>query len=211
MKFRKPSAKVMRRTLTGLAICLALGGIGLVAYPFATNLWAARIQSNLVKEFASPAAAQAFRSGNIAVGDPVTRIEIPKLDVDTMVVEGTSLSALRAGAGHYPETPLPGEMGNVAIAGHRTTYGRPFNRLDELEIGDKIILETPIGTHTYEVLAAPSVVLPTDWDLVVNDYPPGGSFLTLTTCHPEGAATHRIVVRAELVDSTDAVAKAVGS
>lgn len=207
MRLRKPSAKAMRRILTGLAMCLALGGIGLVAYPFATDLWAARIQNRLVTEFDSPQAAQQFRAGTIATGDPLTRIEIPKIDVDTMVVEGTSLAALRAGAGHYPETPLPGEQGNVAIAGHRTTYGRPFNRLDEMQPGDKIILTTPIGRHVYEVLAAPSVVLPTDWDMVVEDYPPKGAFLTLTTCHPEGSATHRIVVRAKLIESTDAVAE----
>ncbi len=205
---RKPSKKVMRRSLTGLAICLALTGIGLVSYPFMTDLWANRIQGRLIKEFSSPQAAQQFRSGQIPTGSPVTQLEIPKLDVDVMVVEGTSLSALRAGAGHYPETPLPGEVGNVAIAGHRTTYGRPFNRLDELKVGDQIILTTPIGRHVYEVLALPSVVLPTDWDMVVNDYPDKGSFLSLTTCHPEGSASHRIVVRAQLVESSS-VAEAV--
>jgi sortase A len=204
-----PGPKMIRRTLTGLAICLALGGIGLVAYPFATDLWAARIQRNLVQELASPQAAQQFRTGNIAVGDPLTRIEIPTLDVDTIVVEGTTLSALRAGAGHYPETPLPGEAGNVAIAGHRTTYGRPFNDVDSLVPGDKVILTTPVGRHIYEVMAEPFVVDPLDYDAVVNDYPAKGSYLTLTSCHPEGSAAYRIVVRAELVESTDTVAEAV--
>lgn len=206
---RKPSTKTVRRGITGLAICMALGGIGLVAYPFATDLWAARLQGGLVQEFTSPQAAQQFRTGNIAPGDPLTRMEIPKIGVDTMVVEGTSLAALRAGAGHFPSTPLPGEAGNVAIAGHRTTYGKPFNRLDELDVGDRVILTTPVGRHVYEILAAPSVVLPTDWDMVVEDYPSKGSFLTLTTCHPEGSATHRLIVRAELISSTDAVAEAV--
>lgn len=197
--------KTVRRSLTALALCLALAGAGLVAYPFATDLWAARIQSGLVGEFA--AAAPEYRTRQIKIGDPVTRLEVPKINVDTVVVEGTTLDALRAGAGHYPETPLPGEAGNVAIAGHRTTYGRPFARIDELIEGDQIVLTTPLGRHTYEVIARPWVVLPTDWDEVVNDYPKKGSFLTLTSCHPEGSATHRIVVRAKLVNSADLVAE----
>ena len=207
MKFPRMSAKAIRRTLTGLAICLALGGTGLLAYPFATDLWAARIQSGLVTEFAS-SNPQAWSTSKVKSGDPLTRLEIPKIDVDTMVVEGTSLAALRAGAGHFPETPLPGELGNVAIAGHRTTYGRPFARIDELVKGDKIILTTPVGKYTYEVLDRPFVVTPTDYDAVVNDYPKGGSFVTLSSCHPEGSASHRIIVRAELVDSVNSVAQA---
>ena len=207
MKFPRMSAKAMRRTLTGLAICLALGGTGLLAYPFATDLWAARIQSGLVTEFAS-ASPQAWSTAKVKAGDPLTQLEIPKIDVDTMVVEGTSLAALRAGAGHFPETPLPGELGNVAIAGHRTTYGRPFARIDELVKGDKIVLTTPVGKYTYEVVDRPFVVTPTDYDAVVNDYPQGGSFVTLSSCHPEGSASHRIIVRAELVESVNAVAQA---
>lgn len=207
MTFPRMSSKALRRTLTGLAICLALGGTGLVAYPFATDLWAARLQSGLATELASTGNAQQYRTGEIKVGDPLTRLEIPSIDVDTVVVEGTSLAALRAGAGHFPETPLPGEAGNVAIAGHRTTYGRPFNQIDELEPGDKIILTTPLGRHTYKVVAVPFVVLPTQYTEVVDDYPPNGSYLTLTSCHPEGAATHRIIVRAKLIESIDSVAQ----
>lgn len=202
MKLPQVSAKALRRTLTVLALCLALGGAGLVAYPFATDLWATRIQGGLVTEFAAMKPAQ-YKVGTIKEGDPFTRLEIPSLDVDTMVVEGTSLAALRAGAGHYPETPLPGEVGNVAIAGHRTTYGRPFNRMDELTEGDQIILSTPVGRYVYEVTTRPWVVLPNAWDEVVNDVKPGGSYLTLSSCHPEGSASHRIIVRAELVESTD--------
>ena len=208
MKFPRMSSKALRRTLTGLAICLALGGTGLVAYPFATDLWAARLQSGLATELASTGNAQQYRIGKIEAGDPLTRLEIPTIDVDTVVVEGTSLAALRAGAGHFPETPLPGEAGNVAIAGHRTTYGRPFNRIDELNDGDEITLTTPLGRHTYKVVGQPGVVLPTQYAEVVDEYPSKGSFLTLTSCHPEGAATHRIVVRAKLVESIDTLAQA---
>ena len=203
MKLARPSGKAIRRSLTALALVFALGGVGLIAYPFATDLWAKRIQSGLTVEFAS--STSTYVAGNVKVGDPLTRMEIPALDVDVIVVEGTTPAALHAGAGHYPETALPGEIGNVAIAGHRTTYGRPFNRMDQLKKGDKVILTTPVGRHTYEVTSDPYVVEPTDWSPILN-FNKNGSFLTLTSCHPEGSAAYRIVVRAELVDSIDTIA-----
>ena len=210
MKLSRPSAKTIRRILTGLAIVLALGGTALIAYPFVTDMWAGRIQTTLRTELALETSADTYRAGNVKVGDALTRLQIPTLDLDTVVVEGTTPAALRAGAGHYPKTALPGEQGNVAIAGHRTTYGRPFNRMDDLKPGDKIILTTPIGKHTYEVTGKPFVVSPNDWT-PITEYDKGGSFLTLTSCHPEGSAAYRIVVRAELTESTDIFAEAVGS
>lgn len=203
MRLRKPSPRTARRALIALALVLGVGGVSLVVYPFATDLWAARIQHGLAGELG--AAEDVYRAGAIETGDPLTRMEIPRLDVDTIVVEGTTQSALRAGAGHYPRTPLPGERGNVAIAGHRTTYGRPFNRMDELVVGDRVILTTPVGRHIYEVTTRPWVVDPTDWS-PIDDYPAKGGWLTLTSCHPEGSASYRIVVRAELIKSTDSVA-----
>jgi sortase A len=202
MRLRRPSPKNLNRVLTGLAIVFALTGIGLIGYPFATDLWAARIQDGLTTDLAS--SADNYRAGKVRSGEPLTRLEIPKLDVDVVVVEGTSLAALRAGAGHYPATALPGEQGNVSIAGHRTTYGRPFNRMDELAPGDKVILTTPLGRHVYEIVARPHVVEPDDWS-VIRHYPKRGSFLTLTSCHPEGSADYRIVVRAQLKSSSDIV------
>lgn len=203
MKLSGRRVPTVRRSLTALAIVFALGGTALIAYPFATDLWAQRIQSGLSVEFAASAAA--YQDGDIAVGKPLTRMEIPKLEVDVIVVEGTTPAALHAGAGHYPDTALPGDVGNVAIAGHRTTYGRPFNRMDELAPGDKIVLTTPIGKHTYEVTTDPWVVDPQNW-APIYEYKKSGSFLTLTSCHPEGSAAYRIIVRAELVDSSNTVA-----
>ena len=84
-------------------------------------------------------------------------------------MEGTSASALRAGAGHYPQTPLPCEGGNVAIAGHRTTYGKPFANVDRLAKGDVIVLETPVGSCTYEVDKAAFAVEPNDFSVIAND------------------------------------------
>jgi LPXTG-site transpeptidase (sortase) family protein len=77
-----------------------------------------------------------------------------------------------------------------------------------LKDGDEITLTTPLGRHTYKVVGQPGVVLPTQYAEVVDEYPSKGSFLTLTSCHPEGAATHRIVVRAKLVKSIDTLAQA---
>lgn len=203
MKASPARAKRLRRALTAAAIVLALTGTAVLAYPFATDLWAARVQSGLAGGLA--AGAEDYRNGKIGKGEALTRLEIPKLDVDVIVVEGTSLAALRAGAGHYPSTALPGEAGNVAIAGHRTTYGRPFHRLHELTPGDKVILTTPLARHIYAITGEPFVVEPTDWS-PIEDFPKRGSFLTLTSCHPEGSAAYRIVARAKLVRTDDALA-----
>src|SRR5947207_3023326 len=106
-----------RRVLSGISVGLLLLGLGLLAYPFATNIYQDRLQARLDRQLASPALEQAYRERRVGTGDSLTRIRIPALGVDVVVVEGTSASALRAGAGHYPETPLPCEQGNVAIAG----------------------------------------------------------------------------------------------
>lgn len=185
-----------RRVLTITAATLAVAGIMLIAYPFATDLWAAHLQRGLSNQLDTTAGD--YRRGDIEVGDALTRLQIPKLDVDVVVVEGTTPAALHAGAGHYPRTPLPGERGNVAIAGHRTTYGRPFNRLDELAAGDRVVLTTPVGRYVYEISQQPWIVEAYDWS-AIRDYPATGAWLTLTTCHPEGSATYRIVARARLV------------
>src|SRR5688572_17974537 len=81
-------------------------------------------------------------------GDPTARIVAPAIGLDWIVVEGVALADLKKGPGHYPETPLPGQEGNAAIAGHRTTYGAPFNRIDELEPGDEIVVTTVQGEFT---------------------------------------------------------------
>jgi sortase A len=187
---------VARRMLSGLSILLAVLGIGLLAYPVYTNLYQSRLQTKLAIQLESPEAKQAYAAGATAIGDALTRLTIPAIDVNTVVVEGTGASALRAGAGHYPNTPLPGEEGNVAIAGHRTTYGKPFANLDHLKVGDEIILDTPVGRDVYKVTKDPFVVPQTDWTVISQT--PGHS-LTLTTCHPKGSATHRLVVKAEMV------------
>jgi sortase A len=179
---------------------LAIFAIGLLAYPLYTNFYQDRLQQKLAIEFKKPELKRAYAAGELASGDPITKISIPAAGLKpTVVVEGTGASALRAGAGHYPNTPLPGEEGNVAIAGHRTTYGKPFANVDQLKPGDEILLETPLGTYTYKVSRDPYVVKPTDFS-VISQTP--GKTLTLTTCHPKGSARERLIIKAELVSET---------
>jgi sortase A len=189
---------VARRMLSGLSVILAVTGVGLLAYPVYTNLYQGRLQTKLAIELNSQETKKAYAAGQTVEGDPLTRIVIPAIEVNTVVVEGTGASALRAGAGHYPNTPLPGEEGNVAIAGHRTTYGKPFANLDHLKPGDDIVLETPIGKNVYKVSRDPFVVPNTQWD-IISQTP--GHTLTLTTCHPKGSAKQRLVVKAEMVST----------
>ncbi|MEO6121852.1 MAG: sortase [Acidimicrobiales bacterium] len=184
--------------LSGLSLALLLSAAGLLGYPLYTNLYQSRVQSRLDRQFASADHVARYRSASLKVGDALTRIKIPRLGVDVVVVEGTTSSALRAGAGHYRDTPLPCALGNVSIAGHRTTYGKPFANLDRLKPGDPIILETPVGRCTYEISRAPFIVRPDDLSVVANT--PTASTLTLTTCHPKGSARQRLIIRATMVE-----------
>ena len=186
-----------RRGLSVLSVVLLFSAVGMLGYPVYTNFKSSQIQGTLDKKIVTPEVKQAYQTGTLKHGDPLTRIKIPALGVDTVVVEGTSASALRAGAGHYPETPLPCGPGNVAIAGHRTTYGKPFSNIDRLQDGDEISLETPVGTCVYKVSKKPFIIEPTDFSVVANDLTK--KMLTLTTCHPRGSAAQRLVVQATLV------------
>jgi sortase A len=128
-------------------------------------------------------------------GEPVAVIRIPSIGVERRVVEGTAVDDLRQGPGHYAETPLPGQAGNAAIAGHRTTYGAPFNHIDELVPGDEIEIQTVQGTAIYRVDQDPFVVSP-DQTEVLDDN--GDNRLTLTSCHPKLSSAKRMIVTAKL-------------
>lgn len=143
---------------------------------------------------------------DLTTGQPIAYIQIDKIGLDHVVVSGTDTASLKKGPGHYQKTPLPGEFGNAAIAGHRTTYGAPFHRLDELTTGDKIKIVTVRGTFTYEVTQEPFVVSPKDVSVIEPQKDPSDptgkkllATLTLTTCHPKYSAAKRLVIRAQLV------------
>jgi sortase A len=191
-----------RRALSMLSVVLLVAGVAMFAYPLVTDFYGRWQQGRLGNQFADPELIESYRNRTVEVGQVLTRLQIPKVGVDVLVVEGTTPAALRAGAGHYPGTPLPGEKGNVGIAGHRTTFGRPFNHLDQLGPGDEAILETPFNRFHYKAVkpfgghANPFVVTPLDFAVVANT--PGQSMLTLTTCHPKGSARQRLVLRLQL-------------
>lgn len=129
-------------------------------------------------------------------GKVLGRIVIPKIKRSEALVEGAGVEDLKTGPGHYPSTPLPGELGNVGIAGHRTTYGNPFFNLDLLEPGDPIYIQTLYGKFRYDVERS-FIVSPKDRKVLANT--PDESVLTLTTCHPKYSAAQRLIVRARLV------------
>jgi sortase A len=132
----------------------------------------------------------------VVEGEAMALLEIPKIGRNDIVVEGISRDDLRKGPGHYPNSPLPGQAGNAAIAGHRTTYGAPFGDLDQLTDGDVIIARTTQGNFTYKVLGEPLIVSPSDVGVLEPD--PNRATLTLTTCNPKYSASQRLVVKAEL-------------
>lgn len=128
-------------------------------------------------------------------GQPIGRIEAASIGLDWVFVEGVSVADLKKGPGHYSETPMPGQSGNVALAGHRTTYGAPFNRIDELAVGDEIVVTTIQGRFRYRV-AEKFVVDPSQVEVL--QPVPGRNTLTLTSCHPKYSARQRLIVRGDL-------------
>lgn len=196
-----------RQVIWSGIVLMSAVGLFLMSWPFATKIWADRIQNSKEKQFASAQLREAYqRDVQIPEGGALTRLQIPKLKVDVIVVEGVTGNALRAGAGHYPGTSLPGEIGNVAIAGHRTGFGQPFRYLDKLKQGDKIILRTPVGVYTYAVSGDvdghrnPWITHPIDWTVIAATPTPT---LTLTTCDPPHTQKMRLIVRADLIDTQE--------
>ena len=136
--------------------------------------------------------------GKVQNGDPFGRIEIPSIGADYIVIEGTDEGDLQRGPGHYPTTAFPGQGKTIGIAGHRTTYGAPFNQIDKVETGDEITLEMPYATFTYRVTKT-DIVDPSDVE-IVDDV--GRERLVLTACHPLYSAAQRYAVFADLDDIT---------
>jgi len=129
-------------------------------------------------------------------GGALDHLVIPAIAVDRYVVQGVAEADLQEGPGHYAGTPLPGQAGNVAIAGHRTTFGAPFFRLNEVHSGDLVYLTDTLGTTWVYSVVRQFVVAPSDVAVLDATRAPE---LTLTTCNPRFEATSRLVVRAVLL------------
>jgi sortase A len=156
-----------------------------------------------------------------AVGEPLAVLHVPRLGADwsRVVLEGTEEDQLREGPGHYVGTALPGEPGNLALAGHRVGKGSPFLDADQLRPGDPIVVETADAWYVYRVLGDPAtgdyatdpsgipgqqIVKPADVSVIApvpnspGVAPAGAAYLTLTTCHPKYSAHQRLIVHAVL-------------
>jgi sortase A len=134
----------------------------------------------------------------------IGQLWIPSIGIEGQnVVQGVGPTDLQDGPGHYPDTPFPGELGNAAIAGHRTTWGQPFHDLPDVEIGDEIGFLLPDGRVFIYVMTGSETVDPGDSHVVATTDPTRAT-LTLTTCTPVGTAEQRYILYAELVPERSA-------
>ena len=206
---RRTTPPRRRRSGTARKVMRALGktfiSAGVLIFLFVayqlwgTNIAESRDQNALQKRFSQvlappPAAAEAPPVTVPTLGEAAALIEIPKIGIEKYVVEGVGTEDLKKGPGHYPETPMPGEPGNAAIAGHRTTYGAPFAELDKLAPGDTILVTTSAGKFRYDFESA-TIVDPSESSVLDNT---DDNRLTLTTCHPKYSAAERLIVVAKL-------------
>ncbi len=170
----------------------------------------ARIVQTLEDGFAHGEAAPVGANGipaAIGTDGAFAVVRIPRFgdDYARPVIEGTGRPVLALGVGHYVGTAGPGQVGNFAVAGHRTTYGRPFHDVDQLVDGDRVVVETAGDVYVYEVTSR-EVVRPGDVG-VIGPVPgdpqgtPTEALLTMTSCHPKYSATERFVVHGRLVES----------
>jgi sortase A len=219
-------ARVVVRGLGELLITCGVVVLLFCAYQLVwTNVEANRAQNQVLddlrgrwaQEGGTPAPSEPSRTpakkpgvSAVDIGDGLAIIRIPRLGLDYAkpVVQGVSLDDLHRGVGHYPETALPGQVGNFAVAGHRATNGEPFRDLDAVRAGDKVVIETRDTWFTYVVDPTPGggghrIVAPADtW--VIEPVPgepaakPTRKLITLTTCNPRWASTERLIVSGHL-------------
>ncbi|WP_336030645.1 class E sortase [Geodermatophilus sp. FMUSA9-8] len=231
----RPAGERWRTLVSGLGQTLVTAGVVLllfVAYElWVTGLFTARDQDRLADQLATewsggspgadaPVVGTPTSPAAPGVGEPFAVLHVPRLGEDwsRVVLEGTTEDQLAQGPGHYVGTAMPGEQGNLAVAGHRVGRGSPFLELDALRPGDAVVVEVADGWFTYRVLgagddlAAPDpngvpgrqIVTPDRVDVVAPvpggaaDAAPAGAYLTLTTCHPRYSARQRLVVHAVL-------------
>ena len=207
----------MRRALGVFGELLVTLGL-LVLLFVAWQLWWTDVESDraqaatvssLTREFAAAPATPPAGAGAGATDLPAGAfavVRIPRFGADYArpLVEGTSAKELAEGLGHYVGTAGPGEVGNFAIAGHRTTYGKPLAEIDTLRTGDRIVVETAQGWTVYAV-SSHEIVRPWQGEVIapVPGRPgvtPTKAVLTLTSCHPRFSAKQRWIVHADLVE-----------
>jgi sortase A len=172
---------------------------------------ATQVVDTLQTDFSNPEWVHPKR---VSLGDAYAIVRIPRFGAGFArpLYEGTTRDVLARGVGHYVDTAMPGEVGNFAMAGHRTTYGKPFNQIAELKKGDVVLVETAESWFVYRV-SGHEIVPPTQVSVLLPvPNQPGetatSATLTMTSCHPEFSARERYVVHAEL-DATYSHAQGV--
>lgn len=157
------------------------------------------VQSILNSQVPSPKGGDSPVASGVGEGEAFVYMRIPRFGKDWLwvSVEGTALDDIAKGPGHYSGTALPGEVGNSAFAGHRTTHGQPFFDFEKLEVGDKVFLSQTGAEWEYEIVTKPKVIEANNWKVVQPTK--NGRWLTLTTCWPKYGSTKRMFVRATMI------------
>lgn len=212
----------LRRTVGVVGELLITAGV-LVLFFLVWQLWGTDLTANREQAHAvahleqvfthEPSAAATTPAGasdpmvtliGVPTGDAFAIIRVPRFGPDYArpIVQGTDYQVLMRGVGHYDGTAMPGQIGNFAVAGHRTTYGRPFHNIDQLRPGDAIIVETKQDFDVYTVRSH-VIVQPWQTDVIapVPEHPgakPTQRWMTMTSCHPKYSAAQRYVSFAEL-------------
>ena len=209
-----------------LGTLILVVGLGVLAWSAAVYFWKdpfttaytayeqRRLETKLDRQFAqgtpSPTPTKPVRMADVRrearryrlasdEGDAVARLEVPRLDLEAVIVNGTSSGDLRRGPGRHLETSMPGERGLVYVAGHRTTYGAPFSDIDKLRRGDSIFLELPYASLEYKVMSH-RVVDDNDLSVLQSE---GREELVLQACHPRFFASDRYLVYARPIRVTE--------
>ena len=176
----------------------------LVGTDLITNREQGDLRQKLAQEWAVPAPTKRGAPLPVpkppAIGQALGVIEIPKIDLKKVIVQGANPEELALGPGHIPSTVMPGQPGTFAVSGHRTTHGRPFYRLNELAKGDTITIVTRYAIYTYKVTRS-QVVAPTAVEVLDNVRGADGNLksqVVLTTCNPRFSAAQRLVVFGDL-------------
>ena len=223
---RRPPGASWRRAAGALGELLVTGGLVVLLFVvyevYVTGWLTAQRQVELSEELRDRWASGVDPAEATDLGDGLAVLHVPRLGADyrRVVLEGTEEAQLSQGPGHYVGTAMPGERGNMAIAGHRVGKGSPFLDLDRLRPGDPVVVETADTWFVYRVLGDPDtaefadpggvpgrrIVTPSDVEVIsptpgaAPGAPPSGSYLTLTTCHPKYSARQRLVIHAVLTD-----------
>ncbi|MGY1828026.1 class E sortase [Blastococcus sp. SYSU DS0541] len=221
---REPRWQVVSRGIGELMVTAGLVLLLFVVYEvYVTDLLTERRQDQLSAELEEEWRNAPTEAGlvQVEIGDAFGVLRIPRLGEDyaRVVLEGTTEGELSQGPGHYVGTAMPGQPGNVALAGHRVGKGSPFLELDALAPGDPIVVETVDTWFVYRVLGDPAtgdleadptgipgrhVVSPSDVSVIAPTptadpaVGPTGAYLTLTTCHPRFSARERLIIHARL-------------